>query len=342
MDQDLGSRSLQCGLGNRGTGNERVIGTPNFARGRHHIYIHPAKRPGRTVGIRVTRACAGVYTLPQHQRQRGRAARHGARARFCGSWGVPGVGCRDTQGNPVTGVIRGERSGRRQIAQRSRRRGLTIGMHTPNRRSHDGTVLGRNAGQAEWSTLVEETRVRIISQTYGPMTPSGRGDPASQSLPEAHQCCYPLTRGFRRGRPDKGLGLTASRLLQSWATGDRRKLPMPPKRKLLQTAHPQGDEAVEAICAVIRRIPKGWVATYGQVAAMAGMPRRARLVGRVLQRLDPATKIPWHRVVNAKGEVSYSLSRNGGDILQRRLLEKEGIKFDDSNRLDLERCRWRD
>ena len=143
-------------------------------------------------------------------------------------------------------------------------------------------------------------------------------------------------------RPDKGLGLTASKLLQSWATGDRRKRAMRPKRKLLQTAQSQGDEAVEAICAVVRRIPVGWVATYGQVAAMAGMPRRARLVGRVLQRLDPATKIPWHRVVNAKGEVSYSLSRNGGDIVQRRLLEKEGIKFDASNRLDLERCRWRD
>ena len=143
-------------------------------------------------------------------------------------------------------------------------------------------------------------------------------------------------------RPDKGLGLTASRLLQSWATGDRRKLPMRPKRKLLQTAQLQGDEAVEAICAVVRRIPLGWVATYGQVAAMAGLPRRARLVGRVLQRLDPVSKIPWHRVVNAKGEVSYSLSRNGGDALQRRLLEKEGIRFDDKNRLDLERCRWRD
>lgn len=143
-------------------------------------------------------------------------------------------------------------------------------------------------------------------------------------------------------RPDKGLRLTASRLLQSWATGDRHKLSMPPKRKLAQAVHPKGDKAVEAICAVIRRIPRGWVATYGQVAAMAGMPRRARLVGRVLQHLDPRIKIPWHRVVNAKGEVSYSLSRNGGDVLQRRLLEKEGLEFDDKNRLNLERCRWRD
>lgn len=144
-------------------------------------------------------------------------------------------------------------------------------------------------------------------------------------------------------RPDKGRGPTsASRLLQSWATRDRRKLSMLPKRKPLQASQLHGDEAVEAICAVIRRIPLGWVATYGQVAAMAGLPRRARLVGRVLQHLDSATKIPWHRVVNAKGEVSYSLSRNGGDVLQRRLLEKEGLEFDDNNRLDLERCRWRD
>ena len=75
---------------------------------------------------------------------------------------------------------------------------------------------------------------------------------------------------------------------------------------------------------------------------MAGMPRRARLVGRVLQRLDSATNVPWHRVVNAKGEVSFSLSCNGGNILQRRPLEKEGIEFDDRNRLDLERNRWLD
>lgn len=115
-----------------------------------------------------------------------------------------------------------------------------------------------------------------------------------------------------------------------------------PKRKQSADAVPRGDEAVEKICAVIARIPKGWVATYGQVAAMAGMRRRARLVGRVLQQLDSRTKIPWHRVVNAKGEVSFSLSRNGGDILQRRLLQKEGIEFDDKGRLDLERCRWLD
>jgi len=93
---------------------------------------------------------------------------------------------------------------------------------------------------------------------------------------------------------------------------------------------------------VIRQIPAGWFATYGLVAARAGLPRRARLVGFVLQRLDPDTDVPWYRVVNAKGEVSYSPSRNGGDALQRRLLEREGIVFDRNGRFDLERVRWLD
>ncbi len=114
------------------------------------------------------------------------------------------------------------------------------------------------------------------------------------------------------------------------------------RRTLPQTALFEGDEARAAICAVVRRIPPGWVATYGQVAAMAGLPRRARLVGHVLQHLDAATTVPWHRVVNAKGEVSYAASRNGGDAVQRRRLEEEGIEFGDGGRFDLERFRWLD
>ena len=140
--------------------------------------------------------------------------------------------------------------------------------------------------------------------------------------------------------PRAGFDLT-SRIVEGSAAA-RRKAPALPTRKSLPAITLRGDAAAEAICAVVRRIPSGWVATYGQVATMAGMPRRARLVGRVLQQLSSRTNVPWHRVVNAKGEVSFSLSRNGGDILQRRLLEKEGVKFDDRNRLDLERNRWLD
>jgi methylated-DNA-protein-cysteine methyltransferase-like protein len=115
---------------------------------------------------------------------------------------------------------------------------------------------------------------------------------------------------------------------------------MPPNRTLHRTTPSPGHEAAAAICAVVRRIPKGWVATYGQVAAMAGLPRRGRLVGYVLQHLDTTTDIPWHRVVNAKGEVSYTLSRHGSDAFQQRLLEEEGVEFDDRNRFNLERFRW--
>lgn len=112
------------------------------------------------------------------------------------------------------------------------------------------------------------------------------------------------------------------------------------KPKLSPTAPCQADDAVAAICDVIRRIPKGWVATYGQVAAMAGLPRRARLVGHVLQHLDPAADdLPWHRVVNARGKVSYTPSRKGGDTVQQRRLAAEGVEFDDRNGFDLERFR---
>lgn len=102
------------------------------------------------------------------------------------------------------------------------------------------------------------------------------------------------------------------------------------------------EDASTAICDVIRRIPAGWVATYGQIASMAGLPRRARLVGRILQNLDPASDLPWHRVVNARGAISTSPARQGGDRLQRQLLEKEGVQFDDNSRFNLERFRWRD
>ena len=73
-------------------------------------------------------------------------------------------------------------------------------------------------------------------------------------------------------------------------------------------------------------IPRGKVATYGQVAALAGMPAHARFVGRVLANLPRGTRLPWHRVVNAKLRISLR-EGSGGHRTQRQRLEQEGIEF---------------
>lgn len=101
-----------------------------------------------------------------------------------------------------------------------------------------------------------------------------------------------------------------------------------------------GDAAVLAILAAVRRIPPGWVATYGQVAAVAGLPRRARLVARVLAKLPDGMEVPWHRVINAGGRVSFAASRGGSDARQVALLKAEGVEFDAGGRCELERFRW--
>lgn len=96
----------------------------------------------------------------------------------------------------------------------------------------------------------------------------------------------------------------------------------------------------ELIYAVVRLIPHGQVATYGQVAELAGLVGKPRVVGYALYRVTDGDDIPWHRVVNARGEVSRSPHRNGTDDLQQSLLEAEGILFDSSGKFDLEKYRW--
>jgi methylated-DNA-protein-cysteine methyltransferase-like protein len=98
--------------------------------------------------------------------------------------------------------------------------------------------------------------------------------------------------------------------------------------------------AYPIIYAVVCQIPLGKVATYGQVAALAGMPNQARLVGYALFRVAPRSQIPWHRVINAKGEISESALRYGSDHLQRSLLEQEGIVFDANGRINLRNYLW--
>jgi methylated-DNA-protein-cysteine methyltransferase-like protein len=94
------------------------------------------------------------------------------------------------------------------------------------------------------------------------------------------------------------------------------------------------------IWSVVRRIPRGRVATYGQVATLAGLDGHARQVGYALHNLPERSSVPWHRVVNARGEIS---PRSAGDSheLQRMLLEAEGIEFSVRGMIDLERYRWR-
>ncbi len=90
---------------------------------------------------------------------------------------------------------------------------------------------------------------------------------------------------------------------------------------------------------VVRRIPAGQVSTYGRVAALAGMPRAARQVGWALNALCEEQDVPWHRVINAKGEVSSRGAREY-EGLQRALLESEGVAFDVRGRVDLGKYGW--
>lgn len=89
--------------------------------------------------------------------------------------------------------------------------------------------------------------------------------------------------------------------------------------------------------AAIRRIPYGRVLSYGDVAALAGVPRAARGVGQVLRELPEGSDVPWWRVVNSRGGISLT-SYAGG--LQRMLLEQEGVRFGRDGRLNLRDRRW--
>lgn len=95
------------------------------------------------------------------------------------------------------------------------------------------------------------------------------------------------------------------------------------------------------IYSVVSRIPRGRVATYGQVARLAGLPGQARLVGYALSALDDRSRIPWHRVVNAQGEISVRRDGSPMSGLQRRLLERERVRFDARRRIRLDIFRWR-
>ena len=97
----------------------------------------------------------------------------------------------------------------------------------------------------------------------------------------------------------------------------------------------------EQIYAVIQKVPAGYVATYGQIAALAGLSGYARQVGYALSALPENSPVPWHRVVNARGQISIRSGGSAADLRQRARLEAEGVEFDAQGRIPLEHFQWR-
>lgn len=93
----------------------------------------------------------------------------------------------------------------------------------------------------------------------------------------------------------------------------------------------------ERVVKLLRRIPRGKVATYGQIAVLAGNAYASRQVARLLHSLSGKEKLPWQRVINSRGAISL---RAGEGELQRRLLEREGVRFGLDGRVELERYLW--
>jgi methylated-DNA-protein-cysteine methyltransferase-like protein len=96
----------------------------------------------------------------------------------------------------------------------------------------------------------------------------------------------------------------------------------------------------QKIYATVRRIPKGRVASYGQIAKLSGLSGRARQVGYAMYALQPGSTVPWHRVVNAQGRVSRRRVP-GAELTQRMFLEREGVRFGPGGRIPLTRFGWR-
>jgi methylated-DNA-protein-cysteine methyltransferase-like protein len=103
------------------------------------------------------------------------------------------------------------------------------------------------------------------------------------------------------------------------------------------TAH-QPTSFHQSIVKTIKRIPRGKVATYGQIALLAGDPRAARQVSRALHSSSDKEGLPWHRVINSRGQISLPLG--SGHELQRALLEAEGVTFKLDGSIDLKRFLW--
>jgi methylated-DNA-protein-cysteine methyltransferase-like protein len=123
---------------------------------------------------------------------------------------------------------------------------------------------------------------------------------------------------------------------------------MPSTPRVAADTPSRGDDAdhvrklFQAIYAVVRRIPRGKVATYGQVALLAGLPRGARVAGRALQASSRVDRLPWQRVIGKRGTASGKISIHDpiGAAVQRQLLEAEGVVVSDAGSISLARHGW--
>jgi methylated-DNA-protein-cysteine methyltransferase-like protein len=106
-----------------------------------------------------------------------------------------------------------------------------------------------------------------------------------------------------------------------------------------KTQQGDSDGWVKAVWQVVGGIPRGHVLTYGEVARLAGMSRWARRVSRAMRRAPKSLQLPWHRVVNAQGRISFP-EDSEGYRRQKARLEEEGVEFD-GNRIDLQRFGYR-
>lgn len=110
---------------------------------------------------------------------------------------------------------------------------------------------------------------------------------------------------------------------------------------MVKTAMPRrtgNSENYQLIWQTVRQIPKGKVATYGEIAKLSGLIGQARLVGYALHDLPRNSDVPWHRVINSKGKISLPKA-NGGYAKQKHLLKWEGVVFK-SDAIDMEEYGW--
>jgi methylated-DNA-protein-cysteine methyltransferase-like protein len=110
-----------------------------------------------------------------------------------------------------------------------------------------------------------------------------------------------------------------------------------PRRAHLSSNHTGGVH--ESIRGIVRLIPSGRVATYGQIAAIEGRCT-PRMVGYAMSSIPEGSDVPWHRVINSRGKISLPAGSDG-HALQRAMLESEGVAFDEAGRVDLGRFGWR-